>query len=516
MPPGGSCLLGSVNLSEFVDNPYTNYATFNKEQFIKTVKVATKALNDVLDEGLPLHPLEIQRKAVRDWRQIGLGIFGLADMLVKLGIRYGDETSLVLCETIVEIMARTAIETSYHLALQHGAYPACNKNALAESPFLKALLTEEQLNNIRKNGLYNSQLLTIAPTGTLSTMLQVSGGVEPFFSKSWTRTTKSLHGEDVDYVERPKTLNELLARIGGTSDDDFPSYVITSSEIKPINRIYMQATWQKHIDASISSTINLPNSASVDDIKQIYIQAWKNNLKGVTVFRDGCRRVGILTANTNTSKEEDNSVLKRGDVILVDDDVVGKKRKLTTGCGTLHCTAFFDPVTGDLLETYLSKGSTGGCANNMTAVSRMISLAARAGVELDDIIDQLESCGVCPSYAVRRATKQDTSKGSCCPIAVGYALKDMWLEMRNELGLDEAIESTNTEYISRPPSGCPECDEEVDEIMREFNLSEEEAKELADKYNASVANTKCPECGADLVFEGGCKICKECGFSACD
>ena len=116
--------------------------------------------------------------------------------------------------------------------------------------------------------------------------------------------------------------------------------------------------------------------------------------------------------------------IPRGSILQVDDNVVGKKRKLTTGCGSLHCTAFFDPVTGQLLETYFSKGSTGGCANFMVGLSRTISLLSRSGVDIDTIVDQLNSCGSCPSYAVRSATKHDTSKGACCPMAIGNALKD--------------------------------------------------------------------------------------------
>ena len=175
-------------------------------------------------------------------------------------------------------------------------------------------------------------------------------------------------------------------------------------------------------------------------------------------------------------------------MLEADDDAIGKKRKLMTGCGSLHCSAFFDPVTGDLLETYLSKGSSGGCNNFMIGLSRMISLAARGGVPIESIIDQLDSCGTCPSYAVRRATKGDTSKGSCCPIAVGNALKEMYNEMQYELncGIDDTIEYETTEFIS---------DGQV-------------------VHATTVA--KCPRCGEMLIFEGGCNICKACGFSKCD
>ena len=149
-------------------------------------------------------------------------------------------------------------------------------------------------------------------------------------------------------------------------------------------------------------------------------------------------------------------------VIKADDNCIGKKRTLHTGCGTLHCEAFFDPDTGDLLETYLSKGASGGCNQFMIGLSRMISLAARGGVDVYSIVDQLRSSGTCPSYAVRTATKHDTSKGSSCPVAVGNALLEMYTEMRGELTDDECdevkalpVKKDNEQscYIEK----CPEC-----------------------------------------------------------
>ena len=147
--------------------------------------------------------------------------------------------------------------------------------------------------------------------------------------------------------------------------------------------------------------------------------------------------------------------LPRGYIVKADDNCIGKKRTLITGCGTLHCEAFFDPTTGDLLETYFSKGSSGGCLNTLTGLSRMISLACRGGVDIYSIVDQLKSSGVCPSYAVRRATKHDTSKGSCCPVAIGNALIDMYEELQNELGLVEEKEVTEAEKKDRKYMASP-------------------------------------------------------------
>lgn len=488
LPAGGSCLLGSINLSEFIVNPYTENAVFDFDQFAKTVGIAVKALNEVLDEGLPLHPLEIQRQTVRDWRQIGLGVFGIADMLIKCGIKYGSPESLKLCREIAELMAKKAILTSNELAITDGAFPKCDPKKIVKTPFFQQFadgITEPLIEDF---GLRNSQLLTIAPTGSLSSMLQVSGGIEPYFARSWQRKTESLHGEDVYYTERPKAIQELMDLKGLKSDEELPDYIVTSEEIHPKHRIDMQSTWQRFIDASISSTLNLPNSATVEEVEDIYRYAWLEGLKGITIYRDGCRRSGILTTTKDDEEQSYTQQLERGDIICADDDVVGKKRKLTTGCGSLHCIACFDPVNGDLLETYLSKGSTGGCNNFMIGLSRMISTSARAGVSIDVIVDQLLSCGVCPSYAVRTATKQDTSKGACCPTAVAYALKDMWNEMQYELGID--------------------CGE--DTLLANVRPQSFERK------NPEPTDTQCPECGEKLTFEGGCNICKSCGWSKCE
>ena len=487
LPPFGSCLLGSLNLSAFVRKD----KTFDLSAFESAAYHATIALNKVLDEGLPLHPLQEQRDCVRDWRQIGLGIFGLADMLIKMGIKYGSEESFNLCNNIAKTMFNGSLLASCHLSRYDSPFPMYDYDKLNVSEMYHNNVYGAVNSQVEEYGLRNSQLLTIAPTGTLSTMLGVSGGIEPIFANYYERKTESLHGEDVYYKVYTPVVKKYMEDHNITDDKYLPDYFVTAKDLDYNDRIKMQATWQQYIDASISSTVNLPVDATPDDVLNLYIEAWKAGLKGITVFRDGCRRASILSTTSHDSKEhveEKNepecktvSDLPRGYIISTSDCVVGKKRKLQTGCGSLHCTAFFDPITGDLMETYLSKGSTGGCNNFMIGLSRMISLAARTGCSIYDIIDQLNSCGSCPSYAVRSATKHDTSKGSCCPMAVGNALLDMWTEMQDEIKNND-----------------DECEEE--EELR----------------NESPVKALCPSCGEPLIFEGGCNICKSCGWSKCD
>ena len=478
LPAGGSCLLGSINLSEFVVNPFTDQAMIDFATLIKTVSIAVKALNDVLMEGLALHPLQEQRDSVNDWRQIGLGTLGLGDMLIKLGVKYGSPESLRIIEEVYRNIAITAVLSSIKLAKDKGAFPKCTesvKRAVYHSDFIQNLqMPDEVRRDIEQYGLANSQLLTCAPTGTIGTMLQVSTGVEPNFAFSYNRRTISLNSEEKTYQVESKIVRDYKKVTGATQ---LPDYFISSGDINYHDRIAVQSVLQRYIDASISSTVNLPNNTTIEDVFNLYVEAWKQKLKGITIFRDGCQREAILS--TDKKKEDSSSEYEMSKanqltpIKKTSDDCIGRKRTLITGCGTLHLTAFFDRQTGQLLETYFSKGSKGGCALFMTGLSRMVSLAARGNISINDIVDQLMSAGTCPSYAVRKATENDTSRGASCPVAIGYALLDMYHELMKELNLD-------INFMDNTPVG-----------------------------------PKCPKCGEPIQMVEGCMTCPSCGYSKC-
>jgi ribonucleoside-diphosphate reductase alpha chain len=499
LPAGGSCLLGAINLSEYLkiekDEEDLETSSFDFDTFSEDVKVCVKALNDVLDEGLPLHPLQEQRDSVRDWRQIGLGVLGIADLMIKLGVRYGSDEGVELCEQIGKTMADSAIYQSATLAKEQGAYPKCNIDEVMTTPYFVENASEETVAYVTEvGGLRNSQLLTIAPTGTISTMLGISGGIEPIYSNSYTRKTESLHGEDVFYKVYTPIVQEYMTEYDLAEEEELPEFFVTAQTLDYTERIKMQAAWQRHIDASISSTVNVPKEFSKEEVRGLYFKAWKEGLKGITIFRDGCKRLGILTTGTEADSKKE---LKRGDIVKVSDSCVGKRRTLHTGCGTLHTEAFFDPNTGELREVFLSKGSKGGCNSFMVGLSRMISLAARGGIGIEKIVDQLESTLVCSSYAVRTATKHDTSPGSSCPMSIGKALTNMYNEMHEELvakGVNFDADGEEAEVVNVDPK-LPEDSEKAD--------------------GANVINP-CPICGAELTFEGGCNTCKSCGYSKCE
>lgn len=480
LPEGGSCLLGSINLSAYVKNQSFDYNTFKSD-----LHVIVKAMNDVLDQGLPLHPLQIQRDSVRDWRQIGIGIMGLADMLIKMELKYDSLEAQEFCDWLGFVMTNESIKASALLAKEYGTYPKYNGNAITKSPFLAINTDTETLELVKEYGLRNSQILTIAPCGTLSTMLGISGGIEPIFSLSYTRKTESLHGEDKYYKVFTPIADEYMKQHGLKEEEELPDFFVTAQNINPYRRVEMQGVWQNHIDASISSTLNLPNETTVEEVEDLYMYAWKCGLKGMTIFRDGCDRAAILT--TSKPKEEKKEEVQtnevpRGVVVPTSDNVIGLKRKLTGGCGSIHLQVYFDRETGKMTEVFINKGGSGGCNSNLNALSRMISIALRAGVDVKDVADQLSSTINCPSFASSRAKGINLSPGSSCAGAVSKALIDL-----------------NKEFQA---------------MFKAMTMFEEEVEE---EENNVMGLKECPECGErTLQMTGGCMQCTNCSYSKCD
>ena len=302
LPAGGSCLLGSINLSEFVRNPFSESADFDFEELKKCVTASVYALNEVLEEGLPLHPLPEQRESVEKWRQIGLGIMGLADALIKLGVTYGQKETVDICDKIGFVMADTAIAASALLAKEKGRFSGCKVEEIMETPYFLMNTTEETRALVKEYGLRNSQLLTIAPTGTLSTMLGISGGIEPVYANYYERKTESLHGEDVYYRVYTKIVKDYMEAHRIEDDRELPGFFVTAMNLDYKQRIDMQAIWQLHVDASISSTVNLSHGFTKEETEALYMYAYDMGLKGITIYRDGCKRMGILS----TKKKEEN------------------------------------------------------------------------------------------------------------------------------------------------------------------------------------------------------------------
>jgi ribonucleoside-diphosphate reductase alpha chain len=244
---------------------------------------------------------------------------GIADLFIKLGIKYGDKESLELSDKIGRLMINSALQQSALLAKEYGAYPMFNLDYVLASPFIQANADPQTIELIKKYGLRNSQLLTIAPTGSLSTMLGISGGIEPFFNLSYTRRTQSLHGQDVSYKVFTPIVKEYMEFMGIEKEEDLPDIFVTAMSLDYRDRIAMQSVWQKYIDASISSTVNVPSNFTVEQVENLYKLAWRKGLKGITIFRDKCERMGILT-----NDDEDKTQLEEVVEEPVNDDSVDK------------------------------------------------------------------------------------------------------------------------------------------------------------------------------------------------
>lgn len=301
LPAFGSCNLASINLSEFVKHPFTKYARFEFEKFGEMVRNGVIYLNEVLDENMNLHPLEQQREMSRELRQIGLGIMGLADMFIKMGVKYGSSESISLIHQVGRIMVNEALRQSAMMAQVDGPFPRFNLDAILASPFVQENADEDVMELIKEHGLRNSQLLTIPPTGSISTLVGCSNGVEPIFQVSYTRKSESLHLEDTYYKVFTPIVKEYMDTNGLSYEEELPDFFITTSNLEYKERIEVQATWQQYIDASISSTVNVPNEFSVEEVENLYIHAWEKGLKGITIYRDGCARSGILITNKKKS-----------------------------------------------------------------------------------------------------------------------------------------------------------------------------------------------------------------------
>lgn len=483
LPAGGSCLLGSLNLSEFVKDPFGKRPAFDIPSFKQAVKVAIRALNQVLDEGLPLHPLQIQRDSVAKWRQIGLGIMGFGDMLIKMRIPYGSDRCSNLIATIGMALCNVGLQESALLAKELGTFEAYNEDYILNSFYMQSkikegVIYEETIDLIKAYGLRNSQLFTIAPTGSIGTMFGVSTGVEPIYDvNGFARTTKSLNAEDKVYMEYPNIVQRAIEADDIDMLNNKPAYLIGAKDLDFMSRVKTQADWQVWIDASISSTLNLPKESPVEDVFKAYVAAHELGCKGLTVFRDGCKKEGILKGVAKEEKPEPTQLN------AIDTDInhcIAFGSKLQTGCGSLWMTVYFHKKTGQLCHIFLNKGSKGGCNSYMVGLSRLISLAGKKGATVEEIVDQLKSVVACPSFVSRKTTEAGISDGRSCAEAVGREL----LKLHEQFKIN---------YLNQPE-------------ITQLKIDNEVKMEIA----------KCPECGAKLSHTGGCINCYNCGWTKCD
>ncbi len=544
LPAGGSCLLGSLNLSEFVKEPFTEDAYFDWLDFTRAIHLAVKGLNDVLDEGLELHPLQIQRDTVRDWRQIGLGVMGIADMLIKLDISYGSKESIEFCRLelhplqiqrdtvrdwrqiglgvmgiadmlikldisygskesiefcreVARVLADTSIYASSLLAEEHGSFPKFDLEATLKSPYVQEVCCKETIEAIKTCGLRNSQVLTIAPTGTLSTMLEISGGVEPIFNTSYTRKTESLGDGDQYYKVYTPIIKHYMEAKGLKNEEEIPEHIkVTAMTLDPMQRVDMQSVWQHFIDASISSTVNLPHEATIEDVYNIYMSAHEKGLKGITVFRDGCKRLAILMNDTPKEEEKKEEEVKpvglaRGEKREMAEDTIYHRRPVNIGCGSLHLFIGYSPSENNVQDLYIRKADGGGCEKNIETTVMGIALVLKLGGTLEMIDKEFNAISTCASFTRTRERGLPISKGNCCGNAIMNTIKTFLKEMNGE----EVKVATPKKPVAP-------------KVSKRLDIDLGNAKVITEK-------PRCPECKEEINMIEGCMTCIHCGYSKC-
>lgn len=475
LPANGACNLSSINLSEYVVNPFTDNAVFDDEQFVRDIALYVKEMDMIIDENAKLHALPEQREFAKNYRNIGIGIMGLADCLLKLGFTYGSREAVEFVDQMGYLMFRAAVVASAFLAKELGSFPKYSPKVW-ESKIMKKHFTPDEIIALKEYGLRNASLLSVAPTGSIATMLNVSTGVEPFFALKYKRRTVSLNGDqDVVYdVELPivEEFNKHTAFAKEHKDA-----LITAEEINWKDRINMQAALQTHIDTAISATINLPEKITVEEIEQLYLYAWQKGLKGVTIFRSGSRKPILST------KETVEILTKRPESL--DAKVVRFKNK------SEDWIAVIGMMNNKPYEIFTGK------------------------VNLDDF--------PLPKYIedgqiIKVRTENDKRYDFQYTDKYGYV---------NRLG--GLSRTFNQEYwnYAKLISALLRGGTSVDKVIKIIDGLDLDSDSLNTWKNGviralkkfvedgTVTGSKCPDCGEDLIYTAGCISCAACGYSKC-
>ena len=521
-----ACNLGSINLSKFVDAD----GIFDYEELAEVARTATRFLDDVIDYNMDAHALEKIKEAVASDRRIGLGITGLGDALVRMGVKYDTDQALEIVDRIMETICRAAYQTSIDLAREKGSYPLFSWDGVSQSKFIQAL-PDDLREQIKQFGMRNSTVLTVPPVGTGSIVAQSSSGVEPIFCTSYKRRVKQDDGES--FTEY-KVYHPLVQELWG-DDEELPDYMVTAHDIDPYFRVRMQGVIQRWVDSSISSTVNLPNDVSVETVADIYVTAYQAGLKGITVYREGSRE-GILVTDRKAAKAGESPAETAGALDGVPASANGaadtngasvgngsaaangngsengtrarrlKPRprpaitrgvteRIRTGDGSLFITINEDEA--GMCEVFASLGKAGGAAAAQSeAMCRLISLALRSGLDPRAIVDQLK--GISGPNPVWDNGELILS----APDAIGRAV-ERYLERRGDLepGGPDAGGGTSTRGAAS-----------ADVVVRAAIRSEEFQGPGA---MPARPMSSCPDCGSPVASENGCLLCRHCGWSRC-
>ena len=500
-----NCNLGSINLAAFVRD-----GKFDYKRLEKVAEISTRMLDNVIDRFD--FPVVAVTDLAKKNRRIGLGIMGFADALYQLGVKYNSKEGYKLAEKMMETIQEASSEMSKKLAREKGAFPNYKESIYAK----------------KRVKVRNAARTTVAPTGSISMMLDSSSGIEPNFALSFIKQDKD--GEHYVYLNRhfeaelknrrfsgkeiERIKNEVV-KVGSIQHieelpEDLRDTFVVSMDMPGEDHVKMQAAFQKHVDNSISKTINFPNSATKDDIRESYIQAWKLGCKSCTVYRDGSRMIQVLNIGEGeniTSMLEDPKKAKKKSIVVDSeervtnenqmalvprmrpDSLIGRTYKIRTGYGNLYITVNEDE-TGAPFEVFATIGNSGGFFQEQSeAICRMASLALRSGIRVSEIIEQLKG--------IRGPMPVMTERGTV-------------------LSLPDAIGRILEEHIGGVSENS-DVNEELLPVGEEVIVSASVTSVMGNGKN--IANfgfmPGCPDCGAALVMAEGCVSCKVCGYSRC-
>ena len=465
--PFESCNLGSINLSKMLVCRDKHFE-IDYAKLAQTVKLAVHFLDNVIDVNqFPLPEVAERTKATR---KIGLGVMGFADMLLQLGIPYDSEQALNMAEEIMHFISEEANKASIELAEERGFFPAF-KGSIYDVP--------------GGSQFRNASRTTIAPTGSLSIIANCSSGIEPIFALSYVRHI--LEGEEFievnPYFEQAARRgdfysSELMKQLAEGKrlrdiegiPEEIKRLFVSAYDTSPEWHVSMQAAFQKFTDSAVSKTVNFPYEATPEDVAKVYMLAYHEGLKGITIYRDKSRENQVLTMGKRKEKAEGKLVPRKRPKVTK-----GITERVSTGCGYIYVTVNFDDQ--GISEVFSTLGKAGGCAAaQLEAISRLVSLALRSEINIDSVVKHLRGIR-CPSIA--------------------------WEQGHAVLSCADAIASVLEKYIkeeSSTSSGMPESNDMM--MPKEPGM-------------VKSGTGQCPECGGKLIYQEGCNICLNCGFTKC-
>lgn len=474
LEPYGDCCLGNINLDRFVVNEFQDDAEVDWENLERAVRYTVRFLDNVLEYSKNRHPLREQSEASMRSRRIGVGFTGLGDMLVKMRIKYDSEEAIDFVNDLFNRIKHIAYDESVAIACDKGTFPNFDARKHLRSPFIKKLDRKLQ-EKIKENGLRNVALLTVPPVGSGALLAGVTSGIEPIFALSYIRRSESL-SQEFFKVYHP-LVKRYMEKFGIENEGQLPSFFVTAHEIDPYFRVKMQATIQKHIDHSISSTVNLPEDTSERTISDIYFYAWKLGCKGITVYREGSREGVLITEEQARKKSQSKPEFKRPRILS------GETLKFRLPQGSLYVTVNRDS-DGVIKEVFINIGKSGGNEKaDAEAIGRLISIYLQNGGNVEDVIRQLEGI-----------------KGEETFWDQGIALHSI------------------PDAIAKALSIIHKNAYEERHLYQEQKKPAEEGETGANQKKLTLGSKmeKCPTCGeVALVNENGCFTCKSCGYTKC-